>query len=106
MLAPVKKPSKYQGAEYHRQYRLRNPDRVKRHKDKWRDKVMSLRPALEVAEKPILTGNAALLHIVAKGGKCDGLSCKTCPLNYRETCRPQEIFMEAERLLREKTIRD
>lgn len=103
---PAKKPSKYQGAEYHRQYRLRNPDRVKRHKDKWRDKVMALRPAIEAVEKPILTGNAALLHIVAKGGKCEGLNCKTCPLNYRETCKNADILAEAERLLSEKAICD
>lgn len=67
---------------------------------------MALRPKREIVPKVEPTGFEALRHIVAKNGKCDGLSCKTCPLNYRETCKTKEILAEAERLLSEKAIRD
>lgn len=103
---PIKRPSRYQGAEYHRQYRLRNKERCNQHKAKWREKVMALRPKIEKLPPPELIGYEALRHIVAKEGECDGVKCQVCPLNYRETCKKSEILAEAERLLSEKVIRN
>jgi hypothetical protein len=96
----------YQGAEYHRKWRTMHRQSANEAARRYREKVKSLLPEREKLPKVELVGIEALRHIVAKSGDCEGLSCTICPLNYRESCKPAEIAVEAERLLREKTIRD
>jgi hypothetical protein len=96
----------YQGAEYHRKWRIRHRQSANEAARRYREKVKSLLPEREKLPKVELVGIEALRHIVGKSGDCEGLSCTICPLNYRETCMNKEILAEAKRLLNEEVIRD
>ena len=84
-----------------RDYYHRNIEKMREKNRYYREKRRA-----KTAPKEIKPPKDILQIIVETGGKCGDFDCKKCPLNYRESCRPVEIAVEAERLLNEKTIRN
>ena len=84
-----------------RAYYRQNVTKMRENSRRYRERKRFLQP-----QKPPEPPKDILQIIFETGGKCGDFDCRKCPLNYRESCLPAEIAVEAERLLREKAIRD
>lgn len=84
-----------------RAYYQKNIEKMREKNSFYREKRRA-----KMSPKEIKQPKSILQIIVETGGKCGDFDCKKCPLNYRESCKPAEIAVEAERLLNEKVIRD
>lgn len=101
LIKPKKKQTREEFNAHRRAYYQKNIQKMRDNAKRYRARKKLLQPP-----KPPKSQKDILQIIVETGGKCGDFDCKKCPLNYRESCLPAEIAVEAERLLNEKVIRD
>jgi hypothetical protein len=101
LIKPKKKQTQEEFNAHRRAYYQKNIQKMRDNAKRYRERKRLLQPP-----KPPKPQKNILQIIVETGGKCGDFNCKKCPLNYRESCLPAEIRVEAERLMNEKAIRD
>lgn len=101
LLEPKPKQTREEFNAHRRAYYQKNIQKMRENARRYRERKKLLQPPKQPKQPKDI-----LQIIVETGGKCGDFDCKKCPLNYRESCKPAEIVVEAERLLNEKAIRN